>query len=356
MAHARASGVTRVRARGVRATTLGDDDDGFRAAAQQQLNLTSSVDSSREHCIYHIGDVVFDELDRTWRYPSNCVAHLHKFDATLAREALSGKSLFFLGNSVNRRLLYAIAHILGGSNATYNRSPVAAEIVQDIFSHTIFEIGVNASGHCSRQYRCSTAAFGINPKVRSISESSLKMFNCQNKSAWVETRKLFDSAIALGFLFTSTPVLPVAVRFLEIWANLDDVSFAASPVDNYDILVVQILILDAKEESYFEKLYQTLKKLMRRRKALSRPVRFILWGSPHNLESELHTTTIIEIIQQKLRPRMRDIGVTVLDVTFATAHASALTLGQHQKGSLHHFMDFTRLMLADMLINTINTL
>jgi len=328
----------------------------FGRAAQVHLNLTSPVDSSREHCIHRIGDVIFDELDRTWRYPSNCAAHLHKFDATLAREALVGKSLFFLGNSVNRRLLYAVAHILGGSNATYNRSPVAAEIVQDVGSHTIFEIGVNASGHCSRQYRCSTAAFGINAQARSISESSLQTFNCENKNEWIEKRKLFDSAIALGFLFTSTPVVPVAVRFLEIWANLDDASFAASPVDNYDILVVQILILDTKEENYFEKLYQALKKLMRRRKALGRPVRVILWGSPHNLASELHTTTIIELIQQKLRPRMRDIGVTMLDVTFATAHASALTLGQHQKGSLHHFMDFTRLMIADMLINTINTL
>ena len=328
----------------------------FGLAAQNYLNLTSPVDSSREHGINRIGDVIFDELDRTWRYPSNCVAHLHKFDATLAREALLGKSLLFLGNSVNRRLLYAVAHILGGSNATYNHSPVAAEIVQDVGSHSIFEIGVNASGHCSRQYRCSTAAFGINPQARSISENSLQMFNCINKSAWVAERKIFDSKTPLGFLFTSTPVLPVAVRFLQIWANLDDASFAASPVDNYDILVVQILIFDAKEEQYFEKLYQALKKLMRRREALGRPVRVILWGSPHNLASELHITRIIELIQQKLHPRMRDIGVTVLDVTFATAHASTLTLGQHQKGSLHHFMDFTRLMLAYMLINTINTL
>ena len=326
------------------------------AAQQNHLNLTSSVDLSREHCIHHIGDVVFDELDRTWRYPSSCVAHLHKFDTALAREALSGKSLFFLGNSVNRRLLYAVAHILGGSNATYNRSPVAVEIVQDVGSHTIFEVGVDASGHCSRQYRCSTAAFQIGARAFNTSESSLKYFNCQNKSAWVENRKMFDSMTALGFLFTSTPVLPVANRFLEIWANLDNASFAASPVDNYDILIVQLLILDAREESYFEKLHQALKKLTRRREALGRPVRVILWGSPHNLASELHTTTIIELIQQKLRPRMRDIGVTVLDVTFATAHASALTLGQHQKGSQHHFMDFTRLMLADMLINTINTL
>ena len=329
----------------------------FGLAAQNYLNLTSPVDSSREHGINRIGDVIFDELDRTWRYPSNCVAHLHKFDATLAREALLGKSLFFLGNSVNRRLLYAVAHILGGSNATYNHSPVAAEIVQDVGSHSIFEIGVNASGHCSRQYRCSTAAFGIDAtKAQNMSEGSLKQFNCQNKSAWVENRKILDSTTALGFLFTGTPVVPDAVRVLEIWANLDDASFAASPVDNYDILVVQILIFDAKEEQYFEKLYQALKKLMRRREALGRPVRVILWGSPHNLASELHITRIIELIQQKLHPRMRDIGVTVLDVTFATAHASALTLGQHQKGSLHHFMDFTRLMLAYMLINTINTL
>ena len=171
----------------------------------------------------------------------------------------------------------------------------------------------------------------------------------------MEIRRKFDSKTPLGFLFTSTPVLPVAIRFLEIWANLDDVSFAASPVDNYDTLIVQILILDAREERHFEKLYQALKKLTHRRKALSRPLHVILWGSPHNLASELHTAKIIELIQ-KLRPRMRDIGVTVLDVTFATAHASALNLGQHQKGSQHHFMDFTRLMLADMLINTINTL
>ena len=242
----------------------------FGRAAQNHLNLTSPVDSSRKHCIHHIGDVVFDELDRTWRYPSNCVAHLHKFDATLARRALSGKSLFFLGNSVNRRLLYAVAHVLGGSNATYNRSPVAVEIVQDVASHTIFEIGVNASGHCSHQYRCSTAAFGIGAKAWNISEGTLKQFNCQNKSAYVEIRRKFDSKTPLGFLFTSTPVLPVAIRFLEIWANLDDVSFAASPVDNYDTLIVQILILDAREERHFEKLYQALKKLTHRRKALSR--------------------------------------------------------------------------------------
>ena len=324
-----------------------------RETIYDKVSIKSGDGERQRWCgVESIGELEFDELDRTWRYPAQCT-EFHKFDAASARKVIAGHDIFFLGNSVSRRLLYATAHILGGKNATYNHSPFATEIVQDVGSHSMFEVGVNSTGHCSAQYSCASNAFEIQPSAWNISDTAFAMFNCANKSDWLTSRQNKNSVLSLGFLFTATPVLRVVDRFLELWASLDEQSFPTSALDNYDVLVVQVLVLDLNEEKYFEGIIRSLNALVQRREALGRRLRVVLWGSPHNFATLLDAATVGALLKNALWSRVKEAGIKVLDVTSSTAQASDLMLGQHQQGNLHHFMDFTRLMIADNLINTL---
>jgi hypothetical protein len=310
----------------------------------------------RDYCLERLGSVELDASAQTWRYPPECAGRTRAFDAVSARETLAGKSFLFLGNSVCRRLLYAVAHVAGGENATSLNASATGEIIQDMVSHRYFEVGIDASGRCSKQYACSTSHREFTSDPGDITETSLvEMFNCE-KDAWVEKRRAIgNSETALGFIFTGTPVLPTVERALALWTNFGDSSFAASPMDNYDVFILQTLIVSETDDKYFESLAKSFKKLIDRREALGRPIQIVLWGSPHVNASQIDTSTILQVLD-KFRPYVRDMGVTILDVTSVTAQAIELHLGRHQEGSRHHFMDFTRLMLADMLLNTIRAI
>lgn len=308
----------------------------------------------RDYCVERLGSVELDASAHTWRYPPECAGR--KFDAMSARETLAGKSFLFIGNSVCRRLLYAVAHVAGGENATSLNASATGEIIQDMVSHRYFEVGIDASGRCSKQYACSTSHREFTSDPGNITETSLmEMFNCE-KDAWVEKRRAIgNSETTLGFIFTGTPVLPTVERALALWTNFDDASFVASPMDNYDVFILQTLIVSETDDKFFESLAKSFKKLIDRRQALGRPIQIVLWGSPHVNGALVNTSTILQVLN-KFRPHVRDMGVTILDVTSATAQALEFHLGQHQEGSRHHFMDFTRLMLADMLLNTIRAI
>ena len=72
-------------------------------------------------------------VDHEWVWPEvvrrRCGFHYRWPEE--ARKLLSGRHLLFVGNSIQRRTMYALAHILGGANATLSRVPVEGEQVFD---------------------------------------------------------------------------------------------------------------------------------------------------------------------------------------------------------------------------------
>jgi hypothetical protein len=130
------------------------------------------------------GILTFSEEDRTWHYPGTCKG-LEKFTYISARECFvaQNSSIFFIGNSVSRRLLYTVAHIIGGPNATVTTNMHAVERIQDIGSHSIFEVELDSSGHCSGQRTCATSAFNLDHGATGLNSSVLAGLNCADKTA-----------------------------------------------------------------------------------------------------------------------------------------------------------------------------
>ena len=160
------------------------------------LPYSTTADWTARKCLSS-GIVHFSGVDRTWSYPSSCIG-LAKFDYPRARKSFvfTNASIFFLGNSVSRRLLYSVAHIIGGPNARTNADIHAAERLQDVGSHGIFEVSVDYQGHCSGQRTCVPS-----PLKRSAG------LICANETAWNNLRSPCTPCAHLGFAFTSTPVL-----------------------------------------------------------------------------------------------------------------------------------------------------
>jgi len=80
----------------------------------------------------------------------------HKVTPREAREVLRGKSILFLGNSVSRRLMYAVADAMGGKRARVNVIATDAKAaakygMQRVWDskanfHSFFEVPVSEAG------------------------------------------------------------------------------------------------------------------------------------------------------------------------------------------------------------------
>lgn len=282
-----------------------------------------------------LGDVDIDLVDRTWHY--KCPG-LSKHDANTARNILNYRRVFFVGNSVSRRLLYAVAHIYGGSNATIREG---VETVQDVGSHDTFQVHLNAQGHCSRPLYCSGEANQVRNATSGYRE---KLYQELERT---KCKKISGPGTVLGHMFLGTPLLKPTAEVLNAWA--DNVALPGE----FDVLVVQVSVRDIQEVEYFKMLIKATCMLQVKQRGGKRDVgmNVILWGSPHAGDGTLLVQNVSALLALHLWPHVKACGVHVLDVTRATAEMIASGLGSHQ--TPQHFRDATRLMLADMLINYI---
>lgn len=329
------------------------------------VTVSRGIRTSGEACLAR-GVLYFDQLDRTWHYPPAC-AGLEKFTYSTARDLLvsSSSSVLFVGNSVSRRLLYAVAHIIGGPNATSKSNVHADEKVIDVHTHGTFEVEVSSSGHCSKQRTCAISPFAVHEGAIGLNVSVISGLNCPMKAAWDMIRSRHAAPCAhLGSIFTGTPVVASTQALINAWSELaqgDRPEFQASPADNYDVLVIQITIFTEADVRALKGLLSDLRHLVEVRKRRN-PLKVVFWGSPFT--DEKYATLDTVSIKQKLhtflsKERLAWLGehVILVDVTNSTAEALLRrNLGHLTEHSGQHFGDFTRLMLADNILNAIKLL
>ena len=142
------------------------------------------------------------------------------------------------------------------------------------------------------------------------------------------------------------------------FASDDGLEFQASPADNYDVFVFQLTFF--KDTKKLEGLLSALQKLVQLRQSIQ-PVKVVLWGSPittdptANITQSLIEQTIHEAFSERHLSSFWDNAIFV-DVTDSTRQAVTRGFGHLTDHSAQHFGDFTRLMIADNILNAIKLL
>jgi hypothetical protein len=167
----------------------------------------------------------------------------------------------------------------------------------------------------------------------------------------------------LGFIYTGTPVIASTEALINGWLDFtqnDGLEFEASPADNYDVFVFQVTLITEEDIEKLEGLVSALQKLVKLREG-RQPVKVILWGSPITTESRasLNVSTIEQALHEATSEShlssLRD-KVMFVDVTDSTQQSVTRGFGHLTDHSAQHFGDFTRLMIADNILNAIKLL
>lgn len=143
-----------------RASLPGDDDDDDDEAVDER----DAAGHHRRRDRIHRDDRLAASL-RPRRHP-RVACGFHKLTPAEARHVTRGASILFVGNSISRRLMYAVADQLGGKNARVNPlsdgadARYGAQTVWDSKAryHSFFEVAVDAhTGQLSDQTTCVQA-------------------------------------------------------------------------------------------------------------------------------------------------------------------------------------------------------
>ncbi len=145
-----------------RASLPGDDDDDDEDDAVDERDAAGHPIRDRRHV--RDDDRLAASL-RPRRHP-RVACGFHKLTPAEARHVTRGASILFVGNSISRRLMYAVADQLGGKNARVNPlsdgadARYGAQTVWDSKAryHSFFEVAVDANtGQLSDQTTCVQA-------------------------------------------------------------------------------------------------------------------------------------------------------------------------------------------------------
>ena len=138
----------------------------------------------------------------------------------------------------------------------------------------------------------------------------------------------------------------------------------ATPTHNYDVFVIQLTLFNEYDVKELDGLLRVLDELVGVRNQTVKPVKLVLWGSPINDETGYtHATLGVDRIEQSLRQtvlrdhsNLLEHNGLLLDVTNSTREAIRRGFSSLTSDSPQHFGDFTRLMIADNVLNAINLL
>ena len=168
-----------------------------------------------------------------------------RFRQFTANKQKDNDSILFIGNSVSRRQMYAVAHILGGENARVNaiaRNATLSERygVQRVFDsktkyHSAFEVKLNiASGEMGEPYSC------LPESVENIAEEILEekeSMRCSNAQM-----KHDINALRLGFLYVGSGrrAHTALLKALDAWIKGAKTRKDEYALDTYKTIVIQV--------------------------------------------------------------------------------------------------------------------
>ncbi len=283
-----------------------------------------------------------------------------RFRQFTANKQKDNDSILFIGNSVSRRQMYAVAHILGGEKARVNaiaRNATLSERygVQRVFDsktkyHSAFEVKLNiASGEMGEPYSC------LPESVENIAEEILEekeSMRCSNAQM-----KHDINALRLGFLYVGSGrrAHTALLKALDAWIKGAKTRKDEYALDTYKTIVIQVGLDSGalRMSDGYGEILERLKELI----SLRHGLRVIFSGVHHHFINANHDDVeyqeeLREFLDTSLWPSVRKMkGAEVLDTTKATIEGVSSGVLEHERGSSWHFMDEGRIFLASLLMN-----
>ena len=252
-------------------------------------------------------------------------------------------SILFLGNSVFRRTMFAVAHLaVGPARAPLNpiaSSPkmITAKGYQRVYDHKI------ASNHI-QELRYDPES----DRWQEDSEEWGKLSSSSNGTTtfWLGRETHVSKSPILGFAFLGTPPEHKILRILN--SCLDNPDSGNNPFhmdicDKYDVIAVQVF----KPHGLLHmSIVNATAKLLERHPTK----RVIFIGVPHRTKGNQQETQ--QWLDQEIWPSVRQVGAELLDVTRSTYDAFRRNMIDHEhNGHDQHFRDQGRLLMASLVIN-----
>tara|TARA_B100001540_G_scaffold2897_1_gene2732 strand:- start:75 stop:1223 length:1149 start_codon:yes stop_codon:yes gene_type:complete len=273
------------------------------------------------------------------------------------------KDILFIGNSVSRRQLYAVAHILGGEKARVN--PIANNEtlqerygIQRVFDsklkyHNAFEVEVNLeSGEMGEQSSC------LPDSIENIAEEILKEKNAMRCSK-PQLKMDQPGVVRLAFLYvgSGSKAHKAVLKAFDAWIEGAKSRKGGYVLDTYNMIVIQVgldsSVLQLDRDDGYGGILQRVKELV----SLREDLRVIFSGIHHHFINANHDDfeyqeKLREFLDKSLWPSVRKIkGTQILDTTRSTIEGVRSGVLEHERGSSWHFMDKGRIFLASLLVN-----
>ncbi len=272
-------------------------------------------------------------------------------------------SILFIGNSVSRRQMYAVAHILGGEKARVNDIANNATLAerygfQRVFDsktkyHNAFEVEVNlVSGKMGEQMAC------LPEHIENIAEEILKEKEHGDSMRCSKTQlQKKDDTLRLGFFYvgSGSKAHKAMLKALDVWIESAKNRRVGYALDTYSNIVIQVGLDSSalQMRDGYSDIVEKVEELISLRKGL----RVIFSGVHHHFINANHDDfeyqkELREFLQTSLWPRIRKIkGAEILDTTKSTIDGVGVGALEHEPGSSWHFLDKGRIFLSSLLIN-----
>ena len=272
-------------------------------------------------------------------------------------------SILFIGNSVSRRQMYAVAHILGGEKARVNDIANNATLAerygfQRVFDsktkyHNAFEVEVNlVSGKMGEQKAC------LPEHIENIAEEILKEKEHGDSMRCSKTQlQKKDNTLRLGFFYvgSGSKAHKAMLKALDVWIEGAKNRRVGYALDTYSTIVIQVGLDSSalRMRDGYRDIVEKVEELISLRKGL----RVIFSGVHHHFINANHDNfeyqeELREFLQSSLWPRIRKIkGAEILDTTKSTIDGVGVGALEHEPGSSWHFVDKGRIFLSSLLIN-----
>jgi hypothetical protein len=263
----------------------------------------------------------------------------HRLSQTETLETLESVGpILFIGNSVFRRTMFAIAHMaMGDDKAILNPIANDQELTEKYGYQRIYD----------RKVHEGLLELTLNAENVTVRHSRFDKNKFSNIESRRKSRRLSRAnGPILGSAFTSTPPEYQARNLIKT-CNKDPTAKSQFPSKlciNYNVIVIQLM--DGIGSNRTPNLINATAILIEQNPSL----RVIFVGVAHAIGASSLSETQ-KWLDEEVWPSVRRIGAEVLDVTASTFEAIDAGKIHHERTNQQHFMDQGRLLMASLVIN-----
>lgn len=265
-------------------------------------------------------------------------------------DLLRGQRLAFLGNSVFRRLMLTIMHLVLRSQTL----PLTGAMLG---AHNLPSTAPSLQDHGASHYELNESGL-----LGHASCTNMNISQCCSS-----TYGLKRNTTQLHYQYTASPSERAIGRLLNNWLALEEATkIPAQPCSLQDASVVVLQCTTSSSKSTWEKIIHTIIKLrsvlhskktqapiflIMDRTEVSHPTGWQDWPDPLGLQAPTVLYSLVQFEHWLLDYTKHTRGVAVVPVSIGTSHGIAQKVLKHPNGSSWHFNDPGRIYIAQILLN-----